>query len=469
LRLVRQLSAYLLLAIGAVLAIDTAISIRSHLWLFEADQRRDQISVGEALRPLLERAWESGGEVGARELVEAMAQREGGIRIRLAVADPELASGGVVQQRYELAGEPRFRTLIPLGVVSSPAAIEVSEPLDSERPYMIQRVRGTLLTAAGTIAACALIMGFVGHRVVGQPIQALVAKARRIGAGEFAPALHLRGRHEISQLAGELNAMAESLDAASRRVAAESAARIAMLEQLRHADRLTTVGKLGSGLAHELGTPLNVVSARAAMIEKREIEGPGEVRDSARIIGEQSERMALIVRQLLDFARRQTRDKREVELASFARTSVEMLKSLAKKRGVELAVESAGEIRVLADASQLQQVLTNVVINAIQASGTGSQVSIRVEEGELAESDATGRRAGRYAVLAVADRGRGIAEDAIAAVFDPFFTTKPIGEGTGLGLSVAYGIVQEHGGWIDVESALGEGSCFRIWLPCEPA
>ena len=468
-KLVGQLTTYLLLAIGAVLAIDTAISIRSHLTLFEADLRSDHVSMGEALRPVVERAWRSGGEAEARALVDSMAQREGGIAIRLVVGDPELVTGALVQKRYESHGAPRFRTLMPLRGVAPPAAIEISEPLANERPYMIQRMRGTLWTAAGTIAACALIMGLVGQRVVGQPIQELVAKARRIGAGEFAPPLHLRGRHEISLLAGELNAMAESLDAASRRVASESAARIATLEQLRHADRLTTVGKLASGLAHELGTPLNVVSARAAMIAKREIEDPDEVRDSARIIGEQSERMARIVRQLLDFARRQTGEKRVVELASFARRSVEILTTLARKHGVGLRVESHGEIRVLADASQLQQVLTNVVVNAIQASGAGSQVSIRVEPGELAADDAMGHRAGRYAVLAVADRGAGIAEDAIAAVFDPFFTTKPLGEGTGLGLSVAYGIVQEHGGWIDVESALGAGSCFRIWLPREPA
>ena len=467
-RLVRQLSTYLLLAIGAVLALDTAISIRSHLTLFEADLRHDEISIGEALRPPIERAWASGGEAGARELVQAMNRRENGIRVGL-VTDPDLATGEVVQQRYESQGEPRFHTLMPLGVGSPPAAIEISEPLESERPYMFQRVRGTLLTAAGTIAACALIMGFVGQRVVGQPIQALVAQARRIGAGDFSPPPHVGGRHEISQLARELNAMAQSLAAASHRVASESAARIATLEQLRHADRLTTVGKLASGLAHELGTPLNVVSARAAMIAEREIEEPDDVRYSARIIGEQSERMVRIVRQLLDFARRQTGEKRQVELAGLARTSVEILKSLARKQGVELAVESAGEIRVRADASQLQQVLTNVVVNAIQASDRGSQVSIRIGAGEVGDNDAMGRHAGRYAVLAVADRGRGIAEDEIAAVFDPFFTTKPLGEGTGLGLSVAYGIVQEHGGWIDVESALGQGSCFRIWLPCEAA
>src|SRR5262249_59559914 len=98
---------------------------------------------------------------------------------------------------------------------------------------------------------------------------AVVAQARRMGAGDFSPPPHVGGRHEISQLARELNAMAQSLAAASHRVASESAARIATLEQLRHADRLTTVGKLASGLAHELGTPPHVGSARRGVVPER--------------------------------------------------------------------------------------------------------------------------------------------------------------------------------------------------------
>ena len=468
-RLVRQLTLYLLLAIGAVLGVDTALSIRSHLALFEADLRQDQVAIGEALRASVESAWKTGGEASAQELVQSLARREAGTRVRLVLAEPDTPEGRILQQRDEREGEPRFRTLMPLDVQSErPVALEISESLVHERAYMARRVRGTLLTAAATVVACGLIAWIVGIRIVGRPIQALVAKARQIGAGDFSSPLRLRGRHEISQLAGELNGVAESLDAAAREVAAESAARIAALAQLRHADRLTTVGKLASGLAHELGTPLNVVAGRAAMIANRELEESEEIQDSARIIGEQAERMTRIVRKLLDFARRQPPEKRRVELAGLARSCVEMLEPLARRRGVELAIEvDAPGVLLFADPGQLQQVLANIVVNAIQASPSGSRVSIRLREQRLAADVASGRRAGPHAILEISDRGEGIPEESLAAIFDPFFTTKPVGEGTGLGLSVAYGIIQEHAGWIEAESGRGKGSCFRIWLPQE--
>jgi signal transduction histidine kinase len=121
----------------------------------------------------------------------------------------------------------------------------------------------------------------------------------------------------------------------------------------------------------------------------------------------------------------------------------------------------------LVDPSQVQQALTNLVVNAIQATARGGHVWIRIDGQELPGGPAAGQRSGAYAVLAVEDDGEGIPVDRLPAIFDPFFTTKAVGEGTGLGLAVAHGIVQEHGGWIDVRSEPGRGSCFRIWLPRE--
>lgn len=468
-RLVRQLTIYMLLAIGGVLLVDTALSIQSHVALFEADLRQDQITIGEGLRSSIESSWKAGGAAGANELVQTLAKRESETRVRVVPAEPGMSFGKILQRRDEREGEPRFRTLIPLDVKSErPLALEVSEPLTHERTYLAGRLRGTLLTAIATVFACGLIAWIVGVRLVGLPIQALVAKARRIGAGDFSSPLRLSGRYELSMLAGELNGVAESLDAAARKVEVESTARILSLAQLRHADRLTTVGTLASGLAHELGTPLNVIAGRASMIASRELEEASEIQDSARIIGEQAERMTHLVRKLLDFARRQPPDKRRVELASLVRECVEMLEPLAKRQGVALSIdlESPG-VLPFADPEQLHQVLANIVVNAIQASQSGSKVSIRLRERHVVADVRTGRRAGPHVLLEVVDHGGGIPEESMDSIFDPFFTTKSVGEGTGLGLSVAYGIVQEHSGFIEVDSTRGEGSCFRIWLPQE--
>jgi signal transduction histidine kinase len=120
---------------------------------------------------------------------------------------------------------------------------------------------------------------------------------------------------------------------------------------------------------------------------------------------------------------------------------------------------------VAADASQLAQALTNLVVNAIQATPQGGHVRIAVEARDVGAGAPGERAPGPHVVLEVQDDGEGIPADRLGAVFDPFFTTKPVGEGTGLGLSVAHGIVEEHGGWIDVRSEPGRGSAFRIWLP----
>jgi signal transduction histidine kinase len=262
--------------------------------------------------------------------------------------------------------------------------------------------------------------------------------------------------------------MAASLDAAARKVAAESTARIAALEQLRHADRLTTVGKLAAGIAHELGTPLNVVSGRAGMIASGEIEEREDVVRAARVIQEQAERVTRIVRQLLDFARRRGAEKRVTELAPLARQSAALLEPLAARRGVKLECHAPlAPVRAEVDPSQIQQALLNLIVNAVHASPRGAAVRVELAAHSGPPPGAPPFLVGPCAELRVCDEGSGIPADQLPAIFDPFFTTKPVGEGTGLGLSVAHGIVADHHGWIEVWSELGRGSRFGIWLPRE--
>ncbi len=144
--------------------------------------------------------------------------------------------------------------------------IEISEPLDAERRAARTIVSDTLLTTLTLIVVCGALSGVLGLWLVGRPVRLLCEKARRIGEGDFGGPLVLGERDELGMLAAEMNATCDRLNAAAVRVDRETAARIAALEQLRHVDRLTTVGRLASGVAHELGTPLNVVAARAKMI-----------------------------------------------------------------------------------------------------------------------------------------------------------------------------------------------------------
>jgi two-component system, NtrC family, sensor kinase len=248
-----------------------------------------------------------------------------------------------------------------------------------------------------------------------------------------------------------------------QRIRSEAAERLAAMEQLRHADRLKTVGRLAAGIAHELGTPLNVVSGRAGLIASGKLSDE-EIQQSAWTIKAEAERITGIIRQLLDFARRRSPQRVQIDLRDVARQTTQLLEPLALKRGVTLTVQGNGHaVTACADFAQIQQVVTNLVMNAIQAMGNGGQVCVRMgNQTRGAETDAA---PSNHAFLCVEDQGTGITPEDLEHIFEPFFTTKHVGEGTGLGLSIAEGIIREHGGWMEVDSRPGEGSRFTVFLP----
>jgi two-component system NtrC family sensor kinase len=263
--------------------------------------------------------------------------------------------------------------------------------------------------------------------------------------------------------------MCDRLTDARTRLEAETAARTAALEQLRHADRLTTVGKLAAGLAHEIGTPLNVITGYAQLITD---EHPAESSQhkNAQIIAQQAQRVAVIIRQLLDFARRRSPQATRQDLGALARETTTLLGSLAHKHGVAIDVVVPAEpVWARADPGQLRQALTNLVVNGIQSMPTGGTLTVMVDRRQAAPPADMDGGPGTYVCCEVTDEGGGVAPDHLDRLFEPFFTTKDVGEGTGLGLSVSYGIVREHGGWIAVHSAPGAGSRFAIFLPPEEA
>jgi signal transduction histidine kinase len=228
-----------------------------------------------------------------------------------------------------------------------------------------------------------------------------------------------------------------------------------------------TVGQLASGMAHELGTPLNVVSGRAQMIASGE-STDAEAVESAGIIVEQSKRMTQLIRQLLDFARPQRSQKALVDLESVAQKTLRLLGPIAQKRGVALTVGPGhAPLRSQVDEGKIQQALTNLIVNAIQATDSGGAVTVGLRRAPAQPPADHGGPKQEYVCLEVTDTGHGMDAQTAKRVFEPFFTTKGVGEGTGLGLSVSYGIVKEHGGWIDMRSEIGKGSAFSIYLPLE--
>lgn len=344
-------------------------------------------------------------------------------------------------------------------------ALELREP--HAVPGLLARVGlRSLVVQAGALTALAGVITFalVGW-LVGRPLGRLAEFARRIGSGDLGARVSVgSGGEEMTTLGEEMNHMAERLAVARTAVEEADAERVAAMERLRHADRLRTVGELASALAHELGTPLNVVSGHARMIEQE----PGisaDARESAREVLESSARMTRTLRDLLDFSRRRGPQVAEHDLAELADRAARTLEPLTKRQGVRVVVTRAEPVRATVDAQQVLQVLTNLVVNAAQAMPRGGRAQVIVEAVDATPPTGVHAPAGRYARIAVVDDGVGIAAEDLPRLFDPFFTRKEVGEGTGLGLSVVEGIVRDHRGWVAVMSEVGRGSRFEVYLP----
>ncbi|HSN99321.1 MAG TPA: ATP-binding protein [Candidatus Nanopelagicales bacterium] len=485
-RLAIKLTLALVLVMGTVLSLYGYLSVRRERALFETDMRRDEHLVGIALRAALVEVWQRDGQEEALRILEEASARQDGVEFRWVWPDampgdrfaPALSAAQlgdlfqgseVVRLEREGGRSGRFYTYIPVAAAGGRiGAIEISESLDEEERYVRSSVANTVATILALAALSGILASVLGAALVGRPTRALVDKTRRIGEGDLGEPLVLDKRDELGQIASEINAMCEHLAEARERAEREASARIAAMDQLRHADRLNTLGKLASGIAHELGTPLNVVGGRAKMIARGLPQE--EAAENARIIAEQADRMARIIRQLLDFARRRGAQKAPTDLTQIARQTLTFLEPLARKRQVNLHLDApAEEARAEVDAGQMQQVLTNLVVNGIQAMKGGGEITVRIERTRAQPPADHGGPEGEYLALRIIDAGEGISPENLPRIFEPFFTTKDVGEGTGLGLSVTYGIVQEHGGWIDVQSEVKQGSTFTVFLAPGPS
>jgi len=472
-RLTWKLTLGFVVGITAVMAGNAWLQMRRQTALFDSDTRRDHWLLARALRGGSDLVERLGDDEAVQELVDGVDRRLPGLTVRL-VRAKDVLDGGVLdetrQKRLERTGTATAIATTPDGeerrftyelLARDPwSAIEISESLQPQTSFLHDTALQVLGTTVLLILLCGGIALALGILLVARPMRLLADKARRVGRGDFSGPLFLQQRDEIGELAGEVNAMCERLDETTRRAEAATAARLTALAQLRHADRLKTVGQLAAGVAHELGTPLNVVAGRAKMIVKRR-DCPSEAIEDARIVVQQADRITAIVRQLLDFSRRRGSHLGLRNLVNITRTAL-VLADPGTAR-IELTPDTE-PVDVMVDQHQVQQAITNVVVNGLQAS-PGGVVRVRVGAVRVTPPDDVEAGTGQYAYVEIEDDGPGMTAETMAHVFEPFFTTKSVGEGTGLGLSVAYGIVQEHGGWIDVASELGHGSRFTIFLP----
>ena len=338
----------------------------------------------------------------------------------------------------------------------------IVERLPPEAASPVRDLLTVNVVANVLLASVAAVIALgVAHFMLLRPLGQLVLMARAVRDGDFARKLRLERNDEIGRLADEMDATSDKLEAAQQ----SNEAHMAALEQLRHSDRVSTLGRLASSVAHELGTPLNVIELRAQMIASGTTASIIDARHDATVIVEQTQRMTRIIGEVLSFARRRPRKMKSVNVIDVVRSAVALSAQTAKQRNVSVRLDMpATPVDIQGDPDKLLQIVLNLVINGAQAmSGGELTISVR-DERRVPESNPHGSDE-PYACIDVIDHGVGIPKESLPRIFEPFFSTKSAEEGTGLGLSIAQGIAKEHDGWISVASEPGHGASFSVYLP----
>ncbi len=324
--------------------------------------------------------------------------------------------------------------------------VDLAQSLLDQSRHMVARTAGTALRlpliSTGLILAL-FIIGFVLiYRKVINPLVLLERATEKIGQGDFSAISHpTRIESEVDRLILAFNRMAEELDARQ--------------EQIIHSRKIASLGTLVSGVAHELNNPINnIILTIDTLVGGRKVADERRAEMLEDILN-QAIRASGIVKNLLDFSRAETSSFKDVDVGR-------LLEDIFKIAGNEISLKKIVLHRhidpnlpmIRGNGQGLQQVFFNLIINAVQAMSEEGELSVWAVKDE-----------NKRIIVTIADTGVGISEGDLPHIFDPFFTTKEVGHGTGLGLSVSYGIIKKHGGRITVESELGKGTIFTVILP----
>ncbi|WP_018873384.1 ATP-binding protein [Thioalkalivibrio sp. ALJ16] len=358
----------------------------------------------------------------------------------------------------EHRGRETFSFFLPL---SDPAGrivglLQVTRDVTPFRAYVTQlQGQGLLLLLA--VAGLFLVVVLFGyHRAVGRHVSRLMAAMGAIGDGQRGLRAPEDGPAELRGLAVSMNRMMERREASEAELEVQRREQVRLEEKLRHSEKLAAIGQLAAGVAHELGTPLGIIAGRVQRAIRHLPDGD-PARKEMQALKTELERVEVIVRQLLDFARRNPLQQRSLELGTLVADLIERVHSRHSERAVEFYVQ--GEpLTLVADPLRLGQALENLLENASQAAASMVQVSWRaVPEGvELVVAD-DGPEA-----------GRGIGDEQAARLFEPFYTTKPTGQGTGLGLAVVQVALEDHGGRVVLDRSVPGATRFVVTLPTDP-
>ncbi|MFC1746686.1 ATP-binding protein, partial [Candidatus Riflebacteria bacterium] len=452
---------------------------------FQTDIKRDILYLGNALKSIAEDTWQEKGEKEVLKMIENLNQKKHPVKVRWIWVDSKKGSyfyPRVMKARLKslkdgkplcffistVSGKTSIISYFPLKISTvSQAAIELSESLLPFEKVVAHSLYRSFLLFFLLILTAFCIIFISGYWIIRPPLNKMIKKLKKAGEGNFNYPLIINSDDEFGELSLAINDMCENLSKALDRVLVEGQLRKEAIEQLRHSDRLTSIGKFAAGIAHEIGTPLNIITGRAEMIYEGNLAND-EILKYVRVMDKQAQRITTIIRQLLDFARRSEPQLRPINLVESISRVIKLLSLLARKQKIQIHFnKNQPPFISLGDISQIEQVFFNIIGNGIQAMSEGGkmEIDLKIEYKDCPPEMV--QKKGKFIIISFSDSGIGINEEDQKHIFEPFFTTKEFGKGTGLGLSIAYGIIREHGGWIELESKFGKGSIFKVFLPCK--
>jgi two-component system NtrC family sensor kinase len=314
-----------------------------------------------------------------------------------------------------------------------------------------------------SVVLCTILWNFVST-----PVSLLTQGMEKVAAGDLDYHLDITSKDEMGDLARAFNAMTYDLKKAKeelvewgntleKKVQEKTAAIHRAQAQLIHSEKLASLGRMAAGVAHEINSPLTGIVTFGHLLLRRFPQGSQEYED-VEIIIEQANRCSSIIKGLLGFARASAAEKALTNCNDVITHSLNIVRNKADFFNIKLITELDDSLaRVKADPSQLQQVFMNMIMNAADAIDGKGTITVRTRNMKDNDSD--------FVEIEFHDTGPGISDENLEKIFEPFFTTKPVGKGTGLGLAVSHGIIQEHGGKIIVRTKTGEGTSFFIMLP----
>lgn len=484
-RLARSLTLWLTGTTAVLLSSHGLLQLRKERASLKTAAVRELVLMTTVIRSSVEYAVRDGQQPDITDLLDQIEMRDPSVDVFVFDSEGALLGSSpgsspkldlahemlrIYQDKPRLQIEDRWPILVAAAPIRAHGSrvghLVILQPTDALAADLREERRAVILSIAGLVLALSLITWVVVHFRLHRPMSRVIARIRKTAGGDLSSRLDPVGRNEVAELGREFDAMTEALEEARRRLAQEHELRDKLQIDVQRTNKMAAVGQLAASLAHEIGSPMQVLSGRARALATRS-DLPEDARRSSEILVEQTDRVANIVERLLDTARVKKPKLTKVDLAEPVLAMVELLEAEARRLNVRLRTELGKVPHVRADPSQVKQVVFNLLQNGCRACQGGGLVRVALVRSSFVLPADLGEQPS--VAIVVEDTGPGVPEELMEKIFTPFFTrweNASDHSGTGLGLSVIKSIVSDHGGTVILDQGSGGvGARFTVHFP----